>query len=68
MNKVSSYIVIVLAGIFLAGRLAIGQPAGQNPPAAPVAKAVGDVTQVQPGHLTLHTDKGDVQVAATRGG
>jgi hypothetical protein len=44
----------------LAPRLAI--PA-QNPPATPAVKAVGDITQVQPSHLTLHTATGDVQVA-----
>jgi len=51
----------------LGGRLVIGQPAAQNPPAAQAAKAVGDITQVQPGHITLHTDKGDIQVALPDG-
>ena len=60
MKRVSSYIVIALAALSLAAHLAI--PA-QNPPATPAAKAVGDITQVQPGHLTLHTATGDVQVA-----
>lgn len=64
MNKVSSHIVIILAGFLLACGLAIDATPAQNPaPAVPVAKAVGDITQIQPGHLTLHTDKGDVQVA-----
>ena len=67
MNKVSSYIVIVLAGLSLAGRLAIAQPPAQNPPAAQAARATGDVTQVQPGHLTVHTEKGDVQVELPEG-
>ena len=67
LKKVSSYIVIILAGLSLTGRLAIGRPAAQNPPAAQAAKAVGDITQVQPGHITLHTDKGDVQVALPDG-
>ena len=67
MNKVSSYIVIILAGLLLAGGLAIATPPAQNPPAAAVAKAVGDITQIQSGHLTLHTDKGDVQVALPDG-
>ena len=35
---------------------------GQNPQSAAVAKAVGDITQIQPGHITLHTDRGNVQV------
>ena len=39
----------------------------QNPPAAPAARATGDVTQVQPGHLTVHTEKGDVQVELPEG-
>jgi hypothetical protein len=67
VKKVSSYIVIILAGLSLAGRMANGEPAAQNPPAAQAAKAVGDITQVQPGHITLHTDKGDVQVALPDG-
>jgi len=62
VKRVSSYIMIVLGAFLLAGRLANAQPPAQNPPAAPAAKAVGDITQVQPGHITLHTDKGDVQV------
>jgi hypothetical protein len=60
VKTVSSFIVMVLAGLSLATSLAI--PA-QNPPATPAAKAVGDITQIQSGHMTLHTDKGDVQVA-----
>jgi hypothetical protein len=59
--------VVLLAGLSLVGRLAIGQPSAQNPPAAQAARATGDVTQVQPGHLTVHTDKGDVQVALPEG-
>ena len=62
MNKVSCYIVIVLAGLSLACRLAIAQAPAQNPPTAQAARATGDVTQIQPGHLTVHTEKGDVQV------
>ena len=56
---------MTLAGFCLAACLAVALP--QNPPAAQVAKAVGDITQIQPGHLTLHTDKGDVQVALPDG-
>ena len=59
MKKASSYIVIVLAALSLAGRLVSAQAAAQNPPAA---KAAGDVTQVQAGHLTVHMEKGDVRV------
>ena len=46
----------------MARQFAIAQPPAQNPPAAQAARATGDVTQVQPGHLTVHTEKGDVQV------
>ena len=67
MNKVSSYIVIVLAGLSLACRLAIGQAPTQNPPAAQAARATGDVTQIQSGHLRVHTEKGDVQVELPEG-
>ncbi|MFZ0964392.1 MAG: hypothetical protein WAO35_26295 [Terriglobia bacterium] len=67
MNKANSSRVLVLAGFVLVCRLAIAGPLGQNPTTAPVAKAVGDVTQVQPGHITLHTDKGDVPVALPEG-
>jgi hypothetical protein len=67
VNKVSSYIVIALAGLSLAGRIAIAQPPAQNPPAAQAARATGDVTQVQPGHLAVHTGKGDVQVDLPEG-
>jgi uncharacterized membrane protein YgcG len=51
--------------------MAMAQDQAQNSPAtptaptaavAPAARASGDVTQVQAGHLTVHTDKGDVQV------
>ncbi|HXW15811.1 MAG TPA: hypothetical protein VEN79_15000, partial [Terriglobia bacterium] len=62
MKKVSSYAVIVLAGVLLAGRLAVGQPQAPSAPATQAARATGDVTQIQPGHLTMHTEKGDVQV------
>jgi hypothetical protein len=51
----------------LAFQFAIAQPLAQNSTAAPAAKAVGDITQVQPGHITVHTDKGDVQVALPEG-
>jgi hypothetical protein len=51
----------------LALQFVVAQPPAQNPPAAQVAKAVGDITQVQPGHLTVHTDKGEVQVVLPEG-
>jgi hypothetical protein len=59
--------VIVLTGFLLAGRLANAQAPAQNPPAAQAARATGDVTQIQPGHLTVHTGKGDVQVELPEG-
>lgn len=67
MNKVSSYVLLVLAGLSFACRLAIAQAPAQNPPTAPAAKAVGDVTQIQSGHITVHTEKGDVQVELPEG-
>lgn len=67
MKKLSSYIVIVLAGVLVAGRLAVSQPQASNSPAAPAARATGDVTQIQPGRLTVHTEKGDVQVDLPEG-
>lgn len=67
MNKLSSYLLITLTSLSLTFFVAIGQAAAQNPSPASVAKAVGDVTQVQPGHLTLHTAKGDVQVTLPDG-
>jgi len=62
VKKASSYIVVILAALSLAGRVVSAQAPAQNPPAAPAAKAAGDVTQVQAGRLTVHVEKGDVQV------
>ena len=67
MKKLSSYIVIVLAGVALAGRIAAAQPQAANSTAAPAARASGDITQIQPGRLTVHTEKGDVQVDLPEG-
>jgi len=54
---------MALAGLLVVFQFAIAQP----PQAAQAARATGDVTQVQPNHLTVHTDKGDVQVALPDG-
>ncbi|MGO8815373.1 MAG: hypothetical protein ACLQVG_12030 [Terriglobia bacterium] len=67
MTKVSSHIVIILTGIFWTCGLATAAPSPQSAPTASVAKAVGDITQIQAGRLTLHTDKGDVQVELAEG-
>ena len=67
MKRVSSYIVIALAGILITFCLAKAQTPEQNSPAAQAARATGDVTQVQPGHLTVHTGKGEVQVELPEG-
>ncbi len=40
---------------------------GQNPTPAPATTISGDVAQIEPGHLTLHTAKGDVQVTLPEG-
>jgi hypothetical protein len=61
--KVSSYIAILLAGLSLFVLPALAQEPAQNAPtAAKAARASGDVTQVQPNRLTVHTANGDVQV------
>jgi hypothetical protein len=67
LKTVSSHIVIILTGILLTCGLVSAAPASQNAPTASVAKAVGDITQIQAGRLTLHTDKGDVQVELAEG-
>ena len=65
MRKVSPLILITLAGLLWLGRSP--QPHAQSPAAAPAAKASGDVTQVEARHLTVHTEKGDVQVTLPEG-
>ncbi len=70
MKKLSSCLVMALAGVSLAAVIAVAAPQQPSTPAGPAtqaARANGDVTQVQPGHLTLHTDKGDVQVTLPDG-
>ncbi len=62
MKNVSSVFLTVIASLLLAGSSASSLAAMQNPSSAPAAKAVGDVKSISPGHLVLHTDKGDVQV------
>ena len=53
--------------VFLTSIFSIRSFAGQNAQAPPAARATGDVTEVRPGHLTVHTDKGDVQVELPEG-
>ena len=65
LKTLSSYIVIALAGLL--STCAIAGPQPQNPPVAQSARATGDVTQIQAGHLTVHTEKGDVQVELPEG-
>ncbi len=43
------------------------QPYAQTPAATPVARASGDVTRIDAGRLTVHTEKGDVQVTLPEG-
>ncbi len=62
MRKVSSFLLTILAGFLFAGGPAALRILAQSSSAPSVAKAVGDVKEIQPGHMTLHTDKGDVQV------
>ncbi len=62
MRKASSFLLTIFTGLlFAGGPVTAGAPA-QNASSSSVAKAVGDVKEIQPGHLTLHTDKGDVPV------
>jgi hypothetical protein len=58
---------MVLAALSFAACLAIAQAPAQNPPAAQARKVTGDVTQIQAGHLTIHTATGDVQVELPEG-
>lgn len=65
MKNLSLYVAIILTGLSLTHRSAMSWPQDQTAPAASTAqaaRATGDVTQVQPTHLTVHTEKGDVQV------
>jgi len=61
LKKASPCFTTVLTGLFLCCGMGAAF-SGQNPQSAAVAKAVGDITQIQPGHITLHTDRGNVQV------
>jgi len=67
VKRAGSHRVLALAGLLLAAPLAQSRVLVQNSPAAQAARATGDVTQVQPGRLTVHTDKGDVQVVLSEG-
>ena len=67
MRRVSYHIVIGLAVCVWVGCLPSAATPAQNPPVAQAARATGDVTQVQPGHLTVHTGKGEVQVELPEG-
>jgi hypothetical protein len=62
LKQLRTCIVIAVAGLLSTCSLSIAQPQPQNPPPAQAARATGDVTQIQPGHMTVHTDKGDVKV------
>jgi len=63
VKKLAAHIVLfALAGLLPGIPRVSAQTPAQTPPATPLARANGDVTLVQPGHLTVHTDKGDVQV------
>ena len=68
MKKASSHIVKIFAAVLVSFGLAAAPAAAQNAPSGQAARASGDVTQVQPGHLSIHTLKGaDVQVVLPDG-
>ena len=67
MRKSRSFTLIALAGLLSTCPLVNAQPQAPNPPAAQAARATGDVTQIQPGHMTVHTEKGDIQVDLAEG-
>ena len=64
-ENLSLYVAIILTSLSLTLQSAMPGPRTRLAPAASTAqaaRATGDVTQVQPAHLTVHTEKGDVQV------
>lgn len=68
MNKASFHIVKIFAAVLVSFGLAAAPTVAQNSPTGQAARASGDVTQVQPGHLSIHTLKGaDVQVVLPDG-
>jgi hypothetical protein len=67
VKKASSLILLMLSGLLWIPLASARAAAMQAPAAGPAAKALGDVTQLQPGHMTLHTEKGDVQVVLPEG-
>lgn len=62
MKKPTAYVVNVLIGLLLVFALNVAAPEARSGQAAPAARAMGDVVEIQPGHLTLHTEKGDIRV------
>jgi hypothetical protein len=66
---VSSHIVLYCAILGFVALTANAHPPAQNPPAAQsqARKVTGDVSQIQTGHLTIHTPAGDVQVVLPDG-
>ena len=62
MKRIGPYIVVLIAGLWWAAQVAKAQASAPGASSAPTARAIGEVTQVQADRLTVHTDKGDVQV------
>ncbi len=68
MKRFFPQILLVVVGMLFISLVAEVSAQEQAPAAAPAtAKATGDVTQVAPGHLTLRTATGDVQVTLPDG-
>ena len=62
MKKSIYYILIALAVLLPTLQFANAKATPQDASAPQVARATGDVTQIQSGSMTIHTAKGDVQV------
>lgn len=62
MKKLVSHAFLALVVLLPTLSLVAAKGSAQDTSAPQAARATGDVTQIQPGHMTIHTAKGDVQV------
>jgi hypothetical protein len=63
----AGYGILALVGMLSLSHLATARPQAQSATATPATSVSGDVAQIEPGHLALHTAKGDVQVTLPEG-